>query len=544
MVKKVQPVLLVIRDGWGINSNLDHDSFNAIKRASTPCADSLSEEWPNTQILTCGLDVGLPEGIMGNSEVGHQNIGAGRIVDQEIVRINKAFSIGAVSDNTVLKAAFERVQQSEGRANCHIMGLVSDAGVHSMLDHLYGLLELAKAQDLPEVYIHAFTDGRDTPPQSGIRYIRELEAQCRKIGIGKVASVCGRFWSMDRDLRWERVQKAYECLTGCKVERTALSAEAAIQNYYDHPLDSSRQGDEFIYPTAILDGKGRPISFVKDGDALIFFNFRGDRPREITRAFIDTEFSGFKRKKKLDLFYATMTEYQKGLCPNVVFPKPPKMDNILGAYIAEQGISQFRCAETEKYPHVTFFFNDYRDEPFKAEDRVLVPSPKEVTTYDQKPEMSAYEVSAATQKAILSNQYGLIIVNFANPDMVGHTGSIKAAVQACSIVDSCVEELLEAVDEKGFRAIITADHGNAEQMFDPLLKAPHTAHTVNPVELVVYGKGCQEMQLRSGGRLADIAPTVLDLMGLPQPKEMTGQSLIIPIFNAYPPRLKCFNRTV
>ncbi len=514
--------MLVIRDGWGENHNSAHDKFNAIKQAKKPCSDRLSREWPRTEIMACGLDVGLPAGVMGNSEVGHQNIGAGRIVDQELVRIDKGFALGTIKKSPVLQKAFERGKKSA----LHLMGLTSAAGVHSMLEHLYGLLRLAKEAGLTDVYIHAFTDGRDSPPTSGIEFIRQIEAKTKEIGIGKIASACGRFWSMDRDNRWDRVQRAYDCLTGRKVERTAPNAEAALQNYYNNPLDASRKGDEFVVPTQVVDASGKPVAAIKDGDAVIFFNFRGDRPRELTRAFIDDNFKGFDRGKKLDLFYATMTNYEEGLCPNVLFDKPEKMVNILGSYVSAKGLKQFRCAETEKFPHVTFFFNDYREEPFPGEERVLVPSPKDVPTYDMKPEMSAPGVCAATKEAILSKKYGLIVVNFANPDMVGHTGSLPAAMKAVETVDSCLAELLQAIDQVDGVAVITADHGNSDQMWEPEENSPHTRHTLNPVEVVVYGRGLKGAKLRQSGRLADLAPTVLQLMGLPKPAEMTGESLV------------------
>ncbi|MCD8483341.1 MAG: 2,3-bisphosphoglycerate-independent phosphoglycerate mutase [Verrucomicrobia bacterium] len=519
-----RPVVLIIRDGWGENHQAEQASYNAVRIAQTPVADRLSRDWPRTELMACGRDVGLPDGVMGNSEVGHQNIGAGRIVDQEIVRIDKGFELGTVKDNPVLQAAFKRAQSGQGAL--HLMGLVSDAGVHAMLEHLYGLLRLAKEASIERVFIHAFTDGRDTPPQSGLGYLQQLEDQIAAIGVGQIASVSGRFWAMDRDLRWERVQKAYDCLTGRTIERSARSAREAIEYYYANPLDSSRNGDEFVVPTAIVDSAGAPVGLIKDGDAVVFFNFRGDRPRELTRAFIDDEFTGFERGAKLDLFYATMTNYQSGLCPNVIFNKPPKMDAILGSYVADKGIAQFRCAETEKFPHVTFFFNDYREEPFPGEDRVMIPSPKEVATYDKKPEMSAYGVRDASVEAVKSGKYGLMVVNFANADMVGHTGSLEAAVKACEVVDACVGDILAAVDAVGGCAVVTADHGNSDQMFDPTVNGPHTAHTLNPVELVLYGKSCAGMQLQQGGRLADIAPTILKLMGLSQPAAMTGDCLI------------------
>jgi len=518
-----RPVLLVIRDGWGANHNSEHDSFNGIKQADTPVSDNLSANWPRTELAASGIDVGVPVGVMGNSEVGHQNIGAGRIVDQEVVRITKAFDTGSIRENETLAQAFEKAR---GGAKLHYMGIVSDAGVHGMLEHLYGLLKEAKAAGVAEVYIHAFTDGRDTPPKSGLGYIQQVEAKCAEIGIGKIASVCGRFWSMDRDNRWERVSKAYYMLTGQKAENQAPNAEAAIQNYYDNPLDDSRNGDEFILPTWVVNEEGTPVATIGNGDAVVFYNYRGDRPREITRAFIEKEFNEFERGEKLDLFYVAMTEWKAGLCENVVFLKPEKMPNILGDYIAEKGLKQFRCAETEKYPHVTFFFNDYREEPFEGEDRAMASSPQ-VTTYDQAPEMSAEEVKEHTKKAILSQDYDFVLVNFANPDMVGHTGKLEAVVAACEKVDACIGELLGAIDQVGGAALVTADHGNSDQMWDPTVDGPHTAHTLNPVEIVLYGKECQDLALvPNDNRLADIAPTILKLMGLEQPAEMTGKCLI------------------
>lgn len=521
----MKPVVLIIRDGWGENHNPEHDQFNAVKLAKTPVADKLTAEWPRTEIMACGRDVGLPDGIMGNSEVGHQNIGAGRIVDQEIVRIDKAFENNQVKDNETLNNAFDYIGKSGG--DFHLLGLVSDAGVHAMLEHLYGLLNVCKTKGIERVFIHAFTDGRDTEPTSGLGYIKQVEEQCQKIGVGKIASVSGRFWAMDRDLRWDRVEKAYSALTGNKVERTAANATEAVQYYYDNPIEASRKGDEFIVPTVIVQDGDAPLSTIKDGDAVLFFNFRGDRPRELTRAFIQDGFDGFDRGEKLDIFYSTMTDYQKGLCPNIVFPKPPKMDDILGGYISAKGIPQFRCAETEKFPHVTFFFNDYREEPFDGEDREMLPSPRDVSTYDQKPEMSAYGIKDATVKAVKSGKYGLLVVNFANGDMVGHTGNLDAVIKACQAVDECVGDILKAIDETGGKALITADHGNADQMFIPESDGPHTAHTLNPVEVVLYGDGCKDLKLKEGGRLGDIAPTLLKMMDLEQPAAMTGDCLIV-----------------
>lgn len=521
-MSNTKPVLLIIRDGWGENHNPAHDKFNAIKQARLPVAHRLSAEWPRTEIAAHGLDVGLPVGIMGNSEVGHQNIGAGRIVDQEIVRIDKGIDEPAFKQNTAWRGAVDFVKRTGG--SLHFFGLASDAGVHSTLPHLYSLLRLTKDEGLKDVLVHAFMDGRDSPPTSGKGFIAGLEQELVAIGVGKIASVAGRFWAMDRDNRWERVEKAYTALTGAAAAE-ATTAEAAVQAYYDNPLSASQTGDEFVPPTRIVKD-GKPVGIIKDGDAVVFFNFRGDRPREITRAFIDDSFTGFARAKKLDLFYVTMTEYEKGLCPNVLFRKPAKMVNILGEWVAKHGIQQFRTAETEKFPHVTFFFNDYREEPFAGEERGMAQSPKEVATYDLKPEMSAAEVTAIAKAAILSGKYGLVVVNFANPDMVGHTGNLAAVEKACEATDQGVGELLSAIDQVGGRAVVTADHGNCDQMWEPEENCAHTRHTLNPVEVVVYGAGLKGKTMRPSGRLADIAPTLLDLMELPKPPEMTGESLI------------------
>jgi 2,3-bisphosphoglycerate-independent phosphoglycerate mutase len=524
MKPAVTPVLLVIRDGWGWNPEPAQDKCNAIKLARTPCDDWLRATWPRTLIRASGLDVGLPDGVMGNSEVGHENIGAGRIVDQELVRLNKLFSEKRLATNAVWRGAVARVK--ERGSKLHLMGIVSDAGVHGMLDHLYGILRQAKEDGVSEVFIHAFTDGRDTPPNSGLGYVRQVDEQCAAIGVGRIASVCGRFWSMDRDNRWERVSKAYDMLTGRKAEATASDAASAVQAYYDKPLDDSRKGDEFVLPTWIVDGSGKPIATIGDGDAVLFYNYRGDRPREITKAFVIPGFSEFERGPMLDLYYATMTEYESGLPVKVVSPKPEKLKNILGEVVSNAGIAQFRCAETEKNPHVTFFFNNYRKDPFPGEDRACPASPK-VPTYDKQPEMSAAEVTRLSKEAITSGKYGLVVVNYANPDMVGHTGSVEATVAAVEAVDAGVKELLDAQLAAGGRAVVCADHGNAEQMWDPSTNGPHTAHTLNLVEIYAVGSGCEGRATRDGGRLADIAPTVLDLMGLAKPVEMTGESLLV-----------------
>ncbi|NBB78552.1 MAG: 2,3-bisphosphoglycerate-independent phosphoglycerate mutase [Verrucomicrobia bacterium] len=524
MSEKQKPVVLIIRDGWGENNDASYDAYNAVKLAKTPVADRLTAEYPRTEIEACGLAVGLPEGIMGNSEVGHQNIGAGRIVDQEIVRINKGIETGTVKDSPALQAAFDNVR-TKGSA-LHFMGLVSDAGVHSMLDHLYGLLRIAKDAGIEKVYLHAFTDGRDTGPFSGKDFLAAVESNMAEIGVGQIASIAGRYWAMDRDNRWDRVQRAYDCLTGRTVERSAASAAEAIQLQYDSPETEGTKGDEFCPPTVILGDDGQPVAKVADGDSVIFFNFRGDRPRELTRAFIEDDFEAFERGPKLDLYFATLSEYQKGLCPNIIFQKPPKMDDILGGYLAERGIGQFRCAETEKFPHVTFFFNDYREEPFPGEDRELVPSRKDCATYDEKPEMSAFGIRDAAVAAIKSGKYGLIVVNFANPDMVGHTGVLDACIEACEVVDGCVGDLLAAIDKVGGSAVVTADHGNSDQLWNNENNGPHTAHTLNPVEVVIYSEAHKSAKLVEGGALGDIAPSILKLMHLPQPAAMTGTCLL------------------
>jgi 2,3-bisphosphoglycerate-independent phosphoglycerate mutase len=524
-----KPVLLIIRDGWGKNPDPKQNDTNAVFLAQKPCDDMLHAKYPFTLVKASGLDVGLPDGVMGNSEVGHENIGAGRIVDQELVRLNKLFSEGKLATNAVWRAVVARLQSRPG-ARLHLMGIVSDAGVHGMLEHLYGILRQAKTDGLGanQVFIHAFTDGRDTPPNSGLGYVKQVDEQCAKIGVGKIASVCGRFYAMDRDNRWDRVSKAYWMLTGKQSLATAPSASTAVQQYYEKPSNDSQKGDEFIVPTWIVGADGQPLATIRDGDAVLFYNYRGDRPREITKAFVIDGFKDFDRGAKLDLYYATMTEYETGLPVNVISPKPEALKNILGKVVSDAGIAQFRCAETEKNPHVTFFFNNYRKDPFPGEDRACPPSPK-VPTYDLQPEMSAADVTRVAKEAILSGKYGLIVVNFANPDMVGHTGSLPAAIKAVEATDRGVGELLEALAKMGGSAVIGADHGNAEQMWDPTVNGPHTSHTLNLVEFFVVGDkfAAGKTKLRSGGRLADIAPTVLALMGLPKPAEMTGESLVI-----------------
>ncbi len=537
------PLVLIIRDGWGQNPHPEHDAFNAVKLARTPVAHRLTAEYPSTLIKTSGEDVGLPDGTMGNSEVGHQNIGAGRIVDQESVAITKACRTGKLVDNKTIVNSITRTRDA-GKV-IHLMGICSDAGVHGQLGHLFALLDLCKKLNHPRVAVHLFMDGRDTGPFTGKDFVKQVMDKCAAVGNAKIASIIGRYWAMDRDNRWERVQKAYFALTarGGTVSDLVTFSDpvAAVQDYYDNPISPTQNGDEFITPRWIAATPQIGLSLrITDGDAIIFYNYRGDRPREIIQAFVLPEFfghvapspdsglKGFDRGEPLDVEMVTFTRYWDALDPyvSVAFTKPPKMVNILGEYLSALNISQFRCAETEKYPHVTFFFNDYREQPFPGEAREIIPSPK-VATYDMKPEMSAEGVCEAVLRRI-NDPAGqrVIIVNFANGDMVGHTGSLPATIKACETVDACVGRIIDAVLARGGSAIVTADHGNAEQIFDPATGSPHTSHTIYDVPLLVVGAAFKGRTLRSGGRLADIAPTMLDILGVPKPAEMTGESLL------------------
>ncbi|MGP1272103.1 MAG: 2,3-bisphosphoglycerate-independent phosphoglycerate mutase [Phycisphaerales bacterium] len=530
------PLVLVIRDGWGQNPNPEHDAFNAVKLADTPVADRLMRDWPTTLIATSGEAVGLTEGTMGNSEVGHQNIGAGRVVYQDAVRISIACREGKLAEIPALTEAMVG-SRDEGKS-LHLMGICSDAGVHGQLEHLDALLRLASDLGHPRVFIHLFTDGRDTGPFTGKGYAEQVEASCRRIGVGQIASIVGRYWAMDRDNRWERVRKAYDLLTGRADAPGFATASEAVQDYYDRPT-AGLVGDEFVEPRTVGVAEASRIG---DGDAVIFYNYRGDRPRELCSAFLLPEFHGsaeltpspdsgelgFDRGPKLDLRFVLMTPYSERLAElaPVAFPKPPKMADIGGAYLAGLGLTQFRCAETEKYPHVTFFFNDYRDEPFEGERREIIQSPK-VATYDLQPEMSARGVCDAVLRRLRADDCeSVIVVNFANGDMVGHTGSLDAAIRACAFVDRCVGEIVEATLARGGSLIVTADHGNAEQMFNPETNAPHTAHTLYPVPAIVVGEPFRGRALRDGGCLADLFPTMLDMMGLEQPEAMTGRTLL------------------
>jgi len=510
---KRRPSMLVILDGWGYRKD---KKGNAVALAHKPTLDRLIAEHPHTLIKTSGLAVGLPEGQMGNSEVGHLNIGAGRTVYQSLTRITKSIEDGDFFENPALLGAME-ASRGEGRS-LHLLGLVSPGGVHSHTDHLLALVRMAKHEGVGNVYIHAFLDGRDTPPRSAEGFLDELEKGLGDIGLGKIVSISGRYYAMDRDNRWERVQLAYDALTlGTGLE--AASTHEAILAAYGRGED-----DEFVKPTNISAGEEKPKT-VSDGDAVIFFNFRPDRARELTRAFTETDGVGFDRARIYsNLYYVTMTEYDATFSHvHIAFP-PETIRNTLGAYISSLGLKQLRIAETEKYAHVTFFFNGGVEEPEPGEDRVLIPSPK-VATYDLKPEMSAYEVADRTVEEIGRGVYDMIILNFANMDMVGHTGVLEAAIKAVEAVDECVGRVVGAVQASGGQLLLTADHGNSEEETDENGE-PMTAHTTNPVRLILVRDDDAGLKLKEGGTLADLAPTLLEMMELPKPSEMTGHSLL------------------
>ena len=508
MEKKL--TMLMILDGFGENPKKEG---NAVKLAKTPNIDKLMKEYPNTKIAASGLAVGLPEGQMGNSEVGHTNIGAGRIVYQELTRITKSIENGDFFSNEELVKAMENCKKNNSKL--HILGLVSDGGVHSHIRHLFGLLEMAKRRDLEEVYVHCFLDGRDTPPASAESYVQELEEKMKEKGIGKIATVAGRFYGMDRDKRWNRIQKAYNAMVFGEGNKSTNVINAIESSYQKEVFD------EFVEPTVITNGE-KPVATIEDGDSVIFFNFRPDRAREITRAIVDKDFKEFETKK-MNTYFVCFTNYDETM-PNVhIAFKKEMIKNTLGEIVSKNGGKQLRIAETEKYAHVTFFFNGGEEKQYEGEDRILVPSPK-VETYDMKPEMSAYEVTQKVVEAINSEKYNCIILNFANPDMVGHTGSLSAAIKAVEAVDECVGKVVTAIENQKANLIVTADHGNAEQMIDYKTGEPHTAHTTNLVPLILISER-ENVKLREG-KLADIAPTLLELMGLEKPKEMTGESLI------------------
>ena len=509
-----KPVMLVILDGWGISES---QTGNAIALANKPCYNRLIDKFPSAVLETSGEAVGLPEGQMGNSEVGHLNIGAGRVVYQELTRINRAIRQGELAHNPVLKEAMAAAR--EKNKALHFMGLLSDGGVHSHIDHLFALLNMAKSQGVQEVYVHAILDGRDVLPASAKEYITALEKKMQELNLGKIATVSGRYYTMDRDNRWERVEKAYRAMVAGEGIKACLALEALEKAY------SLKITDEFVEPTVIVDDKGEPVGRVKPGDVMIMYNFRADRAREITRAFTDEVFEPFARPGGyLDLHYVCFTQYDVTIKAPVAYP-PQDLANTLGEVVSKAGLQQLRIAETEKYAHVTFFFNGGIEEAYPGEERILIPSPK-VATYNLKPEMSACEISEKVLERIQEKEYDLIVLNYANPDMVGHTGQLEAGIKAIETVDYCLDMIIGPIVEKGGAILITADHGNAEQMVDEVTNQPLTSHTSNPVPVILVGKGTENLKLRNGA-LKDVAPTILELMGLPKPPEMTGESLII-----------------
>lgn len=508
--------MLIILDGWGIGVD---EPTNAVLAANTPCLDRLQATYPSTRLLCSGRDVGLPAGIMGNSEVGHMNLGAGRIVYQDLVRIDKAIEDRSFFDNEPLRVLMSSLAKS-GNA-LHLMGLVSDGGVHSQLAHLFALLDMAGEQGVSNAFVHSILDGRDTPPDSGAGYLEKVQGYIRATGNGSIASVCGRYYAMDRDQRWERVEQAYRLYTE-GIGRMATDPVEAVKSAYDR-----EETDEFVQPVVVADADGSPLGTVGNGDGIIFFNFRADRAREITRAFTEPGFDGFNRHVMPDLCgYTSMTLYDENFDLPVAFG-PNHLENILGEVLSKHGLHQLRIAETEKYAHVTYFFNGGVETPFENEDRCLIPSPRDVDTYDLKPEMSAAQLAGEVVTRLDSGTYDFIVLNFANMDMVGHTGVMAAAVQACETVDRCLEKVLDKLFEQKGVALVTADHGNSEKMAGPDGK-PFTAHTTNPVRLYLVDDSRKGARLNEG-RLGDIAPTVLELMGLDVPQQMTGRSLLVPV---------------
>ena len=506
-----KPVVLMVLDGYGLN---DRTEGNAIALANTPVMDKLMKECPFVKGQASGLAVGLPDGQMGNSEVGHMNIGAGRIIYQDLTRITKAIEDGDFFENKALLAAMDNCKKND--SDLHLWGLLSDGGVHSHITHLYGLLEMAKKQGLSKVYVHAFLDGRDTPPASGKEFIEELEKKMKEIGVGKIASLSGRYYAMDRDNNWDRVQKAYDSLT----KGEGIQAEDAVKAMEDSYAKDVT--DEFVLPTVITEN-GKPVSVVKENDSVIFFNFRPDRAREMTRAFCDDKFTGFDRPF-IKTTFVCFKDYDETIPNKLIAFEKEHIVNTFGEYLAKCGKTQLRLAETQKYAHVTFFFNGGEEKQFEGEDRILVNSPK-VATFDMQPEMSAYEVCDNLVESIRSDKYDVIIVNFANPDMVGHTGIMEAAIKAIEVVDECVGKTVDAILDVDGQMFICADHGNAEKLLDEDGE-PFTAHTTNPVPFVLVNYD-EDYTLREGGCLADIVPTMIEMMGMEQPAEMTGKSLLI-----------------
>ena len=512
-MKGKKPCILIILDGWGIGSP---DNRNALFQAKTPFLDNLCKEYPHTILKCAGESVGLPCGIMGNSEVGHLNIGAGRVVPQDLLRIDTSIKDGSFFNNSILNAVIDKVKSNASAL--HLMGLVSDGGVHSHLNHIFALLELSKKKGLSQVYLHAILDGRDTSPTSGLTYVKHICDHMDSNHFGAISTICGRFYAMDRDNRWERVEKAFLLYTQGKgvIETDPVNA---VKNAY-----RKNETDEFVKPIVVADKNKTPLSLINDNDGIIFFNFRSDRAKEITKAFTDPDFNGFDRTfcpKFSD--FVCFTPYDKNFALPVAFPSS-QMENILGEVISSHGFTQLRIAETEKYAHVTYFFNGGEEAPFSLEDRCLIPSPRDISTYDQKPEMSAYEVTRETLKRIESDAYDFIVLNFANMDMVGHTGDIPAAIKACEVIDSCVNKIVDRIKDKGGVALVTADHGNVEKMMDENGRK-YTAHTLNNVPLIFVDDNRKKISLNHGS-LQDIAPTILEIMKIKKPEQMTGNSLI------------------
>ncbi|MGI6119667.1 MAG: 2,3-bisphosphoglycerate-independent phosphoglycerate mutase [Desulfosporosinus sp.] len=509
-----KPLLLMILDGWGHNAAIEG---NAIAQANLPNFRRLEKKYPHTLLDASGEAVGLPEGQMGNSEVGHLNMGAGRVVYQELTRIYKAIKDGTLFTNPVIIEAMERVRLNNKAF--HFVGLLSDGGVHSHIDHLFALLEMAKEQGLKEVYVHAILDGRDVLPQSAKHYIIRLEQKLKDLGIGKIATVGGRYYVMDRDKRWERLEKGYRALV-LGEGKYAISALAAVESSYD-----LRVMDEFMLPTVIVDRDGKPVGSIQEGDSVLFFNFRADRAREIAHAFVDEEFTNFTCPIDLRVHYVCMTQYEDTINAPIAFPQQ-NLKNTLGEVLAQHGLKQLRIAETEKYAHVTFFFNGGIEEPNPGEERILIPSPK-VATYNLQPEMSAPELTKTLLEQLRNNAYDVIILNFANPDMVGHTGVFEATVKAVEAVDQCLGMIFDELNKMKGTLIVTADHGNAEDKVDLKTGLPLTAHSTNKVPFIIVNDQFKGQKLREGGALCDIAPTLLELLDIPKPKEMTGKSLIV-----------------
>ena len=509
-MKNKQYVLMIL-DGVGLN---DEEKGNAFRQANTPNIDKYVEKYPNTYIKTSGMAVGLPEGQMGNSEVGHTNIGAGRIVYQELTRITKEIHDGKFYENSVFKEAVKHVKNNN--SSLHLVGLVSDGGVHSHIEHLYALLELAKRNNIQNVYVHAILDGRDTSPTSAIDYLKSLENKMKEIGVGKIATLSGRYYAMDRDNRWERIKLAYDAIVNGK-GNTFKTVQKAVETSYE-----AQEFDEFVKPIVIIDDEQNPISTISDNDSVVYFNFRPDRARELTKAITIKEFKEFDTQKLNNLFFVTMTQYDDSLENVEIAYKPQILVNTFGEYISNLGYTQLRLAETEKYAHVTFFFNGGREEPYKGESRILVPSPK-VATYDLKPEMSAYEITDKALEAIESKKYDVIIMNFANGDMVGHTGNMEKTIEAVEAVDTCVGKIVSKLEELDGEAIITADHGNCEYMLDLKTGEPITSHCTFNIPMIVVSNRIKSDVNR---RLCDLAPTLLTLMGEKVPDEMTGISLV------------------